>query len=65
MHKIAEPDTDLRRSARAGWAKLIYRVYEVDPLTCPRCDGAMRVITLIHDPLVIQQILKHLGLWDP
>jgi len=25
----------------------------------------MRVIALIHGPLIIQQILEHLGLWDP
>ncbi len=25
----------------------------------------MQVITLIHDPQVIQRILKHLGLWAP
>ncbi len=64
-HQITEPDTDLRRSARAAWAKLIYRVYEVDPLTCPKCDHEMRVIALIHDPSVVQRILEHLGLWDP
>ncbi len=61
-HKITEPDTDLRRSA---WAKLIYRVYEVDPLKWPRCDIEMRVLALIHHPLVIQRMLAHLGLWDP
>jgi len=63
--EIEEPDPDLRRRARAAWARLIYRVYEVDPLKCPRCDHEMRVIALIHDPGVIQRILKHLGLWDP
>ena len=62
---IEEPDNDLRRRARAAWARLIYRVYEVDPLKCPRCDNEMRVIALIHDPGVIQRILKRLGLWDP
>jgi hypothetical protein len=26
--------------SRAARAKLIYRVYVVDPLICPRCQGA-------------------------
>src|ERR1019366_909054 len=27
---------------RRGWAQLIRRVYEIDPLVCPRCRGVMR-----------------------
>ena len=30
----------------SGWAELIRRVYEVDPLVCPRCGGEMRAIGL-------------------
>ncbi len=46
-----------------NWAKLIQKIYEVDPLTCPKCQGQMRVISLIEDQEVIKTILKHLGLW--
>ena len=35
-------------------------IYEVDPLTCPRCGGEMRVIALIQEPAVIDKILRHL-----
>ena len=45
------------------WARLIQKIYEVDPLTCPKCSGAMRVISFIEDEEVIKKILKHLGLW--
>jgi hypothetical protein len=51
--------------ARSAWARLIYKVYEVDPLECPKCKGPMRVIALIDDPAVIRQILEHLGRWAP
>ena len=27
-----------------GWAKMIRKVYEVDPLLCPMCGGKMRII---------------------
>ena len=51
--------------ARAAWARLIRKVYEADPLECPKCKGPMRVIAFIEDPGVIRRILKHLGLWVP
>ncbi len=32
------------RAARARWAEVLRRIFEVDPLTCPRCQWAMRVV---------------------
>jgi hypothetical protein len=49
---------------RQNWARLIKKIYEVDPLVCPKCHGAMRVISVIEDRLIIKKILKHLGLWE-
>lgn len=46
---------------RSTWVRLIHKVYEVDPLDCPRCKGPMRVIALIDDAGVIRKILSHLG----
>jgi hypothetical protein len=43
---------------------LIQKIYEVDPLTCPKCSGAMKVISVIKDEEIIKKILKHLRLWD-
>lgn len=51
--------------AKAAWARLIRKVYEADPLVCPKCHGPMRVIALIEDPGVVRAILTHLGLWQP
>ena len=44
---------------------LIKRVYEVNPLACPQCGNAMKVVAFIQPPQqeVIQRILKHCGLW--
>jgi hypothetical protein len=49
------------------WAMLIKRVYEVDPLSCPRCGGQMKVVAFIEPPQrgVIERILRHCGLWHP
>ncbi|MBA4392486.1 MAG: hypothetical protein C0407_02935 [Desulfobacca sp.] len=41
---------------------MIQKIYEVDPLTCPECQGIMRVISIIEDQEVINKILSHLGL---
>ncbi|MBN1850573.1 MAG: hypothetical protein JW932_18535 [Deltaproteobacteria bacterium] len=49
---------------RKNWARLIQKIYEVDPLTCPKCSGAMKVISVIENEAIIKKILKHLGLWD-
>jgi hypothetical protein len=35
-------------------------LYEVGPLECPRCGDAMRVIARIQEPVVSDQILRHL-----
>ena len=49
------------RAARRRWAQLIRRIYEADPLVCPRCGGGMRIIAFITEPRVIQKILRHLA----
>jgi hypothetical protein len=46
------------------WRELIKKVWEVDPLVCPWCGHALKIISLIQDPDVIRQILEHVGLWD-
>ncbi len=59
---VLEPElTD--RNFRRNWARLIQKIYEVDPLVCPRCAGPMRVIAFIEQANVIRKILEHLGLW--
>jgi hypothetical protein len=49
---------------RKAWARLIQKIYEVDPLTCPQCKAAMKIISFIDQPGVVKQILQHLGLWE-
>ena len=47
-------------SLRKRWAQLLQRIFEVDPLRCPRCGGEMQVLAFILDPVVIAAILRHL-----
>jgi hypothetical protein len=34
---------------RKNWAGLIQKIYEIDPLTCPKCQGRMKTISFIED----------------
>ncbi len=74
--RLVQQDTDIREAIRiddtpvdtrrrASWARLIQKVYEVDPLECNHCGGALRIIALIDDGDVIERILRHLNAWDP
>jgi len=45
----------------SSWARLIQRVFEVDPLRCKKCGGPMKIIAFIVDFRQTQKILKHLG----
>jgi len=55
---------EFTRRFRSSWARLIKKVYEADPLVCPRCSGPLKIISLIGDGPVIERILRHLKLWD-
>ena len=58
FHHLPEFPVDIMR-----WSALIQKVYEVDPLCCPRCGSTMRIIAYIDQWEVILRILKHLKLW--
>jgi hypothetical protein len=49
---------------RKNRARLMQKIYEIDPLTCPKCHGPTAVIAFIEAEDVIEKILKHLGLWE-
>jgi len=47
-----------RRRLRRSWAKMIAKIYEVDPLTCA-CGAEMRIIAFITEYKVVKKILDH------
>ncbi len=58
-------DPELSKNAKSAWARLIKKVYEVDPMLCPKCGAEMRLMAIIEEDEVIEKILRHLHLWDP
>ena len=62
----AEIHTDhQRRACSPSWARLIAKVYEVDPLTCGRCGKQMKLVAFVTDQVAVKRILDHLGLSPP
>ena len=48
------------------WRDLILQVWHIDPFRTPHSLGPVRVIGVIDDPRVVEQILRHLSAWhDP
>lgn len=43
------------------WRECIKKVWEVDPLACPKCGCEMKIISFITEAGVIRKILEHLG----
>jgi hypothetical protein len=60
----AEPpcdeDSNFTKARRASWARLLRKIFEVDPLLCA-CGAEMRIVSIITDPRVVDRILRHLA----
>ena len=55
-------EEELRPIPTKGWAEMIRKVYEVDPLVCPQCGGQMKVISFLTEYAVVDRIINHLKL---
>jgi hypothetical protein len=58
---VGRPTNQPTAVARYAWALLLARIYDVFPLRCPKCVGAMRIIAFITDASTVREILAHLG----
>ncbi|MEI8079284.1 MAG: transposase, partial [bacterium] len=61
---VAPPAAANRKKLR--WAALIKRIYDADPLICPKCGGKMKLIAALNprtNGATIEAILRHAGLW--
>jgi hypothetical protein len=44
---------------RQAWAQRLRKVFEVEPLVCPRCGEAMVILAWITDYAVVDRIRRH------
>ena len=54
----APPGSSEARRLQA-WARMLRKVFEVDPLRCPRCGTPMEIVAWITKPSVVDAILRH------
>lgn len=47
---------------RAGWPRLLKRVFDIDLEHCPQCGGEFRIVSAIEEPAMFVRIRTHLGL---
>ena len=50
-----------QRARRRSWARLLRRIFEVDPLLCPRCEVPMRIVSVLTQPTVVDRIVRHVS----
>jgi len=47
---------------KKGWAKMLARIFAIDILTCPRCQGKRKIISFITESKAIKDILDSVGM---
>jgi hypothetical protein len=52
-------DSEFTRKTRRTWARLLRKIFEVDPMLCS-CGAEMKIISIITEPRVVDRILRHL-----
>ena len=54
--EAAAPPTPRSRN----WARLLRKIFEVDPMLCPQCGVKMLPVSVVQEVVVIDRILRHL-----
>jgi hypothetical protein len=54
--EAAVPSTPRSRN----WARLLRKIFEVDPMLCPQCGVKMLPVSVVQEVTVIDRILRHL-----
>ncbi len=60
--QIIEPKLS-SKTYRKRWAAWINKIWNTDPLICPKCGATLEIIAFIEDHAVIKNILTSLDLW--
>ena len=62
VEDVAEvPDVPRRRSPYRPWAELLRRTFGFDVLSCPRCEGRMRLLAMVTESKSVARYLRALG----
>jgi hypothetical protein len=56
--RVHETETISNTASRLSWARLIKKVFEVDPLVCPKSGSKMKGVAVITDPCECKHSLE-------
>ena len=59
--EVTEVSDTWTRLRRKSWARLLKKIYEVDPFLCPKCGGTMSVVAVIEDGKELEAIVGWAG----
>jgi hypothetical protein len=62
---LAAADSPPRRRCSAGWARMIAKVYQANPLVCQGCGGPLKIVAYVRDQFSIKRTLDAQGLSPP
>lgn len=56
------PPLEPKRRPSLTWAQCFKRIYEINPLSCPKCQGEMRIIAFLSNEREVSKIADSLGI---
>jgi hypothetical protein len=51
----------LIKSQKQAWARLIKKIYEIDPLVCPKCSSEMKIIACLEKKNKVPPVVENLS----
>ncbi|MDY6970681.1 MAG: transposase [Spirochaetota bacterium] len=60
LDDTCDVDDVSHKKSKASWARLIVKIYEVDPMICDKCGSEMKILAIITSEYEIKKILRHL-----
>ena len=60
--ELTQPIAEPKKKPSLSWSECMKRIYEIDPLECPRCKSQMRIIAFIRDNKEIEKIMDSMGI---
>ena len=52
------------KAYRRKWAAWVKKIWNTDPLVCPKCGDKMSIIAFIDECAVVKKILTAMDLWE-
>ena len=61
---VPGPEQARRVRPDSSWAALMKHSFGLDTMKCPRCDGRLKFVAVLHDRKEVRRLLEHLHLWS-